>query len=83
MRCRRSGKNIHIGQTKEELHECLSQHRTRQDSVVYRHFTSEGYSFGDMEVEILADVDDDKVREEKEVEWKKKLIKRKKKQAKK
>ena len=75
IRCRRSGKNIYIGQTKEELRDCLDQHRKRQDSTVYQHFTSEGYSFGDMEVMILADIDDDKVRKEKEVQWKKKLSK--------
>lgn len=75
IRCRRSGKSIHIGQTKEELHECLNEHRTRQSSVVYQHFTSEGFSFNDMEVMILADIDDDKVREEKEDQWRKKLKK--------
>ena len=73
IRCRRSGKNIHIGQTKDELHECLRQHCKREGSTVYRHFTSEGYSFEDMEVMVLADIDDDKVREKKEHEWTKKL----------
>ena len=75
IRCRRSGKNIFIGQTKEELHECLRQHRTRKHSTVYEHFTSEGYSFDDMEVVILADIDDNKVREEKTEEWREKLTK--------
>ena len=75
IRCRRSGKNIFIGQTKEELHECLRQHRTRKDSTVYEHFTSEGYSFDDMEVVILADIDDNKMREEKAKEWRGKLTK--------
>ena len=32
IRCRRSGKNIFIGQTKEELCECLREHRTRKES---------------------------------------------------
>ena len=73
IRCRRSGKHIFIGQTKEELHECLRQHRTRKGSTVYEHFTSEGYSFDDMEVVILADIDDDERRKEKEVEWRGKL----------
>ena len=77
IKCRRSGKSIHIGQTKEELHECINQYRTRQGSIVYQHFTSEGYSFEDMEVTILADIDDDEVRQEKEVQWRKKLMKNK------
>ena len=77
IKCKRSGKSIHIGQTKEELHECINQYRTRQGSIVYQHFTSEGYSFEDMEVTILADIDDDKVRQEKEVQWRKKLMKNK------
>ena len=71
IRCR-SGKNIYVGQTKEEFHECFDQHRKRKDSTVYQHFTSEGFSSEDMEM-ILADIDDDKVRQEKEVQWKKKL----------
>lgn len=73
IRCRRSGKNIHIGQTKQELHDCLIEHRTRQSSVVYQHFTSEGFSFDDMEVMILADIDNDEERKEREEEWKKRL----------
>ena len=48
IRCRRSGKNIFIGQTKEELRKCLRQHHTRKGSTVYEHFTSEGYSFDDI-----------------------------------
>ena len=75
IRCRRSGKNVFIGQTKEELHECLNNHRTRKGSTVYEHFTSKGFSFDDMEVVILADIDDDSMRKEKEVEWMKKLTK--------
>ena len=77
IRCRRSRKIIYVGQTKEELRKCLDQHRksSRQDSSVYEHFTSKGYSFDDMEVMVLADIDDDKVRKEKEDQWKKKLYK--------
>lgn len=78
IRCRRSGKNIYVGQTKEELRKCLDQHRKRQDSTVYKHFTSKGYSFDDMEVMVLADIEDDKVRENKEDHRKKKLCSRKK-----
>lgn len=57
IQCRKSGL-IYIGMTTQALHKRLGQHRTDKDSAVYKHITSNGYSFDDLDVMILSHIED-------------------------
>ena len=56
MQCRKTGL-VYIGMTTQPLHKRLGQHRTDKNSAIYKHITSNGFSFSDLDVMILARTD--------------------------
>ena len=56
LQCRKTGL-VYVGMTTQPLHKCLGQHRTDKDSAIYKHITSKGLSFNDLDVMILACTD--------------------------
>ena len=53
VQCHKTGR-VYVGMTTQPLHTRLSQHRTDKKSAIYKHITSNGYSFNDLDVMILA-----------------------------
>ena len=58
LQCNEECSDLYIGETKQPLHKCMSQHRrattSGQDSAVHLHLKEKGHSFDDHKVRILA-----------------------------